>query len=308
MTRKIVPLVAMLLTLGLVLGAASDASAQRRRRGRRGSSSAQTQTQTPDAGTEEEPVPDEDPFASPAPNAGTPNPNAAGTTGARPLPNAAGTAPASGGVRPATGAAGAPAMGTAGGGPGAQIEDGEDVPGGGEPSEQPTAEYDPGPAPPDISPIRADYVALMDDLVQARMRVHALGSELFRTRITVDVEDRTGDRVTIARIVVRLDGAPVYQRDGPIEGGSDGARLFEGALAPGPHVLRLELEQRQRENDAYRYTLEESFRFQVVRERLNEVTLVLEDGSDMASSFPSGGEGRYEVRTRMRVAARNLPN
>jgi len=175
-------------------------------------------------------------------------------------------------------------------------------------TEQPTAQYDPGPAPPDISPIRDDYVALMDDLVQARSRVHALGSELFRTRITIDLQDRTGDRTNLARLVVRLDGAPVFQSDGGIEGGDDGREVFAGALAPGPHVLRLEIEQRASADDTYRYTLQEDFRFQVARERLSEVTVVLEDESDIATSFPSGGEGRYEVRTRMRVATRALPD
>lgn len=173
-------------------------------------------------------------------------------------------------------------------------------------SEQPTAQFDPGPAPPDISPIRDDYVALMDDLVQARSRVHALGSELFRTRITIDLQDRTGDRTNLARLVIRLDGAPVFQTDGAVEGGDDGREVFSGALAPGPHVLRLEIEQRASADDTYRYTLQEDFRFQVARERLSEVTVVLEDESDIATSFPSGGEGRYEVRTRMRVATRAL--
>ncbi len=175
-----------------------------------------------------------------------------------------------------------------------------------EPSSVPTPEYDPGEAV-DVSPIRADYVTLMDDLVQARMRVHALGGELFHTRIRVLLQDRTGDQVSLARAVVHLDGAPVYQSDGPIEHASDGREIFVGALAPGPHVLTLEVEQRAREDDAYRYTLRESYRFQVVRDRLSEVTVTLEDGSDMAHSFPAAGEGRYEVRTRMRVATRALP-
>ena len=176
------------------------------------------------------------------------------------------------------------------------------------PSTEPTSEFDPGPAPPDVEPIRADYVTLMDDLVQARMRVHALGNELFRTRLTVDLQDRTGDRQALARIVIHVDGAPVFQSDGAVEGAGDGREVFSGSLAPGPHVLTLEVEQRARDDDDYRYTLRESFRFMVVRERLNEVTLVLEDDSDMASSVPSGGEGRYEVRTRMRVATRALPS
>ena len=68
---------------------------------------------------------------------------------------------------------------------------------GGPPAEtQPAAEFDPGLPPPDVSPIRADYVALMDDLVQARMRVAALGAQLFRTRITIALHDRTGEHTS----------------------------------------------------------------------------------------------------------------
>ena len=177
-----------------------------------------------------------------------------------------------------------------------------------EPSAEPTAEFDPGPAGPDVTPIRTDFVALMDDLVQARMRVSALGAELFRTRISVQLQDRTSGNVAMARMVVHLDGAPVHQSEGAVEGASAGTNIFSGALAPGPHVLTIEVEQRAREDDAYRYSLRESFRFQVVRERLSEVTLILEDGSDMARSFPAGGEGSFNVTTRMRVATRALPS
>ncbi|MCZ7687341.1 MAG: hypothetical protein M5U28_54820 [Sandaracinaceae bacterium] len=188
-----------------------------------------------------------------------------------------------------------------------QTEGSEPPPASSEPSSTPASEFDPGPPPPDLSPIRADYVALMDDMVQARMRVHALGNELFRTRIRIELQDRTGGLVTLARIVVHLDGAPVFQSDGPVERADQGRELFVGALAPGPHVLTIEVEQRARDGEEFRYSLRESFRFQVVRERLSEVTLVLEDASDMARSFPAAGEGRYEVRTRMRVASRALP-
>ncbi len=188
-----------------------------------------------------------------------------------------------------------------------QTQGSEPPPASAEPSSTPASEFDPGPPPPDLSPIRADYVALMDDMVQARMRVHALGNELFRTRIRIELQDRTGGLVTLARIVVHLDGAPVFQSDGPVERADQGRELFVGALAPGPHVLTIEVEQRARDGEEFRYSLRESFRFQVVRERLSEVTLVLEDASDMARSFPAAGEGRYEVRTRMRVASRALP-
>lgn len=195
--------------------------------------------------------------------------------------------------------------------PAAQLQQGQPLAEGSpppEPSTEPASEFDPGPPPPDVSPIRADYVTLMDDLVQARSRVAALGAELFRTRIRIDLQDRTGDHVSLARFVVHLDGAPVFQSDGPVENANNGREIFTGSMAPGPHVLTIEVEQRSREDETYRYTLRESFRFQVVRERLSEVTLVLEDGSNMAQAFPSGGEGQFEVRTRMRVATRALPS
>jgi len=175
------------------------------------------------------------------------------------------------------------------------------------PTPAPAPAVDPGPTPPDLAPLRQEYVAIMDEMVQARSRVAILGQELFQTRMTVQVQDRTGDEATLARFVLELDGTPIHSSDGELEGGDQGRQLFEGALAPGPHVLTLELEQRAREDTEYRVTQRESFRFIVVRDRLTEVTIVLEDDSDIARSFPSGGEGRFEIRTRLRVATRALP-
>jgi hypothetical protein len=174
-------------------------------------------------------------------------------------------------------------------------------------SAPPVAAADPGPAPPDLAPLRQEYVAILDEMVQARSRVAILGQELFRTRLSVAVQDRTGDEATLSRFVLELDGTPIHESQGEIEGGPEGRALFEGALAPGPHVLTFELEQRAREDTEYRVTQRESFRFVVVRERQTEVTIVLEDDSDIARAFPSGGEGRFEIRTRVRVATRALP-
>ncbi len=285
MTRFLASLLIALLASALVV---DGADAQRRRSSRRRRQPPPEEPATPPESPEEPAAPPASPFEDPPPAAAQGNRPAGG----RPATPPAAATQAQAQTPPAS----PPQTPTP---PAATTE---------EPSEQPTAEFDPGPAPPDVSPIRDDYVALMDELVQARMRVAALGSELFRTRITIDLQDRTGDNTNLARLVVHLDGAPVYQHDGGGASLDDGREIFSGSLAPGPHVLRIEVEQRARQDEAFRYTLQEDFRFQVVRERLSEVTLVLEDGSDMASSFPSGGEGRYEVRTRMRVATRALPD
>ncbi len=167
---------------------------------------------------------------------------------------------------------------------------------------------DPGPAPPDVAPVRAEVARVMDDMVQLRERIALLARELFRTRIRVAVQDRAGDRQSLAHFVVELDGAPVFRSDAEIEGGDRGRVVHEGALAPGPHVLTIETEQRAREDPEVRYTQRETFRIQVHRERLTDVEIVLEDDSSMVDAFRRGGEGRYEIRTRVRVATRELPS
>lgn len=170
----------------------------------------------------------------------------------------------------------------------------------------PVAPVDPGPLPPDLGPLRADWSTLMDDMVSARQRVATLGEELFRTRLSVTLQDRAGDDQLLSAFSLELDGTPIFHTDGEIEGGDAGREVFTGALAPGPHELTIELTQSAREGGEYRYTQRDTFRFVVVRDRRTEITLVLEDDSDIARSFPSGGEGRYEIRTRVRVATRAL--
>jgi hypothetical protein len=103
--------------------------------------------------------------------------------------------------------------------------------------------------------------------------------------------------------VVLLDGAPVFSGDGGQLDAEGYRQLFEGFAAPGPHVLTLELEQRARDDEAYRYQLRESFHFSAPRERLSVLTLVLDDDSDMAEDFPDDQQGEYEVTTRLEVRA-----
>jgi hypothetical protein len=168
--------------------------------------------------------------------------------------------------------------------------------------EDPLAEE---PLGPDLAPIRQEFTSIMDELVQVRSRVAVLGRQLFRTRMRVEVQNRAGNRQALARLVLRLDGAPIYQGEGG-EVPEDGRQVFDGFAAPGPHVLSIELEQRSRADAEYRYTLRDTYRFQVVRERLTEVVLILDDDSNIAEDFEGGGEGKFEVKTRVRVATRAL--
>lgn len=272
--------IALLLTAALL---ASSTTAEAQRRGRRGRGRGPTAAQT---------APPPNPFgADPASPTDPAAPEAA--PAAPPAPPAPAT-PA-----PATPAATPPAAPQA-----ARVTPSTPAP---VATSTPAPAADPGPTPPDLGPLRQEYVAIMDEMVEARSRVAVLGEELFHTRMSITVQDRTGGAATLARFALELDGTPVHRTDGPIEGAAAGRQLWEGALAPGPHVLTLDLEQRARDDPEYRVSQRESFRFIVVRDRLTEVTIVLENDSDIARSFRTGGEGRFEIRTRLRVAMRELP-
>jgi hypothetical protein len=180
----------------------------------------------------------------------------------------------------------------------------------------PSAEPAPAPEPPppaedplalpDVAPVRAELEALMDELVETRSRIAVLGRQLFQTRVRVVVRDRTGDDQLLERLDLRLDGAPIFAAERGAPGASDGRQVFEGFAAPGPHVLTVSLEQRARADEEFRHTQDDTFRFQVVRGRLTEITVVLENRSDIAEDFADDGAGEFDVRTRVRVAAREL--
>jgi len=156
---------------------------------------------------------------------------------------------------------------------------------------------------PDLSPLRSEFSALMDELVQARSRIAVLGQALFNTKLRVRVENDADDQI-LSGLTIRLDGAPIFRTDSDV--GGEGRQVFDGFAAPGPHELTVEAEQRSRESEEYRYTQSNRYRFQVVSGKLIEVTITLDDDSDIAEDFEDDGEGEYDVRMRVRVATRDL--
>jgi hypothetical protein len=142
----------------------------------------------------------------------------------------------------------------------------------------------------------------MDTLVQARARAAVLGKALWKTKVTIEVEnDAEPDQVAV-RVALWLDGAPVWTGDG--SGLRDPKRtLFSGFIAPGQHVLTYEVEQRARADEKYRYTQRASHRFTALKERRTDLKLVLDDDSDIADEFADDEEGEYDVRARLHVRA-----
>lgn len=157
-----------------------------------------------------------------------------------------------------------------------------------------------------LAMLRADVTSLMDDLVEARSRSAMLGKTLFKTQVRVRVQNLASPDPVLVKIVLKLDGAPIYRGDAAALSGDDAHQVFQSFIAPGAHVLSAEIEQRSRDDAAYGYTLHESYRFQALREKRSDLTLILDDDSDLAGDFPDDGAGEYDVRTKLRVKSKNL--
>ncbi|MBX3251033.1 MAG: hypothetical protein KF901_27900 [Myxococcales bacterium] len=166
------------------------------------------------------------------------------------------------------------------------------------PPAEESAPLDDPSALPDLEPLRAELATLMDELVQARSRVAVLGRQLFQTKVRVRVDNRSRGQV-LRNLVLRLDGDPIHRTES--DPGRDGAPLFEGFAAPGPHDLTVEVEQRSRDNEAYRSIQRDQFRFEVTQGKLTDIVIRLDDRSDI-----EGDGGEYDVRMRIRVRTRDL--
>lgn len=171
---------------------------------------------------------------------------------------------------------------------------------------EPAAEQPKAANSEELASLQTELGTLMDDMVQARTRAALVGKTLFKTLVRVKVQNLAGRDIVLGKIVLKLDGSPIFRGDGASLRGDEERQVFEGFIAPGPHVLSAELEQNSKLDQAYGYSLRESYKFQALRDKRNELSLVLRDGSDMASEFPDDQDGEYDVRVRVRARTKEL--
>jgi hypothetical protein len=165
------------------------------------------------------------------------------------------------------------------------------------------------PTPADdaqLAALRSDVSGLVDDLVEARARAALLGKTLFKTQLRVRVQNLAAPDPVLVKIALKLDGAPIFQGDQSALKGDAASQVFEGFIAPGAHVLSAELEQNSRDDAAYGYSLHETYRFAALRDKRSELTLIVDDDSDLASDFPGSQAGEYDVRIKLRVKTKAL--
>jgi hypothetical protein len=172
---------------------------------------------------------------------------------------------------------------------------------------EPAKESEPAAADTgEVSGLQTELSSLMDELVQARTRAALIGKTLFKTVTRVYVQNLAGDDAVLSKVVLKLDGAPIFRGDSAAIRGDEARQVFEGFIAPGPHVLTAEMEVASRNDAAYGYSLRETYKFQAIRDKRNELSLSLRDDSDVASEFPDEQDGEYDVRMRLRVRTKEL--
>jgi hypothetical protein len=157
-----------------------------------------------------------------------------------------------------------------------------------------------------LAALREESSQLIDEMSQARAKAALLGKTLFKTQLRLRVQNLAAPDPRLVKIELKLDGAPVYVGDGTTLTGDDARQVFEGFIAPGRHVLTASLKQQSREDATFGYNLHDSYHFKVQRDKLSELTLIVDDDSDMASDYPDDGDGEYDVRLKLRVRTKNI--
>lgn len=159
-----------------------------------------------------------------------------------------------------------------------------------EPGEMPGQTAPPGPSGLD---------RLMADIATLRARVAALTTSLFSSKLRVSVQTE-GDDARVLGFVVTLDDGVVFRADAGFIA-DDRKVVYEHAVAPGSHVLGIEIERQDSRGPAYRTWQTTRAAITVPEQKTLDATVVLEDDSDMGADFPQDQDGEYDLSVSLRA-------
>jgi hypothetical protein len=168
------------------------------------------------------------------------------------------------------------------------------------PSKDTTSAVQPSPLNPEANEfpntapaaVPAELDRLLADIAALRSRVSALMTSLFRSKLIVNVES-SGDEARVVGLVVTLDGGVIYSSNTLVT--DEAKKVYEHSVAPGHHVLGIQIERVDATAKQYRTWQESRFSLIVPDKRRVEANFKLEDDSDMGSSFPSSEAGEYSL-------------
>jgi hypothetical protein len=144
-----------------------------------------------------------------------------------------------------------------------------------------------------------EYDKLLGDIAALRSRVAALTTTLFASKLRVVVET-DGDDARLASFSITLDDGVVFAA--PDRFSADDERVvYEHAVAPGHHVVGVEIERYDARNKEYRTWQSSRFSVVVPESKLVDAHLTVADDSDMAEDFPDDQDGEYDLRVKLRA-------
>lgn len=153
---------------------------------------------------------------------------------------------------------------------------------------------DGGAQPPPV-----EYDKLLGDIATLRSRVSALTTTLFASKVRVVVETRGGD-ARVSSFSVTLDDGVVFTAPERFIA-EDERTVYEHSVAPGHHVLGVDIERFDTRNKEYRTWQSSRFSVVVPESRLVDAHLIIQDNSSMAKDFPDDQDGEYDLRVRLRA-------
>src|SRR3954471_13571786 len=144
-----------------------------------------------------------------------------------------------------------------------------------------------------------EYDKLLGDIATLRSRVSALTTTLFASKVRVVVETRGSD-ARVASFSVTLDDGVVFTAPERFMA-EDERTVYEHSVAPGHHVLGVDIERIDTRNKEYRTWQSSRFSVVVPESKLVDAHLIIQDNSDMGADFPSDQDGEYDLRVRLRA-------
>jgi hypothetical protein len=138
---------------------------------------------------------------------------------------------------------------------------------------------------------------LFSRVAALRSRIAALTSALFSSKLRIEVRAE-GEGVQLQALHVSVDGGVVYTAP-PRVGFEQPEVVYEHAVAPGPHVVSIEVERRDSLNPQFSTWQESRFVVLVPEKKSLWTRLELEDESNMAEDFAEEDEGQYQLRVKL---------
>ncbi|MEO7032576.1 MAG: hypothetical protein ABI548_02000 [Polyangiaceae bacterium] len=144
-----------------------------------------------------------------------------------------------------------------------------------------------------------EYDKLLGDIAALRSRVSAVTTTLFASKVRVVIETRGRD-ARVANFSVTLDDGVVFTAPDRFMA-DDERTVYEHSVAPGHHVLGVDIERFDTRNKEYRTWQSSRFSVVVPESKLVDAHLIIQDNSDMGADFPSDQDGEYDLRVRLRA-------